>query len=136
MTGDDVVCSPITLTQNGVTSDPSGLADLSTLKHHGMWVWVKVKFAEITDLQLVRPVGGSSCTDLTYQGKPAPGYGLHEGGIWIDLGCQAELSVCGKRKFEYSKLKGVIYSASSIKLLLNLDDISNSFIQIFTRRWS
>ena len=70
-------------------------------------MWVKLKLAEITDLHLVKAVAGSSCTGLRYNGKDAIGYGVSDGrnperkgGIFTDLGCQAELRVCGKRKLK------------------------------------
>jgi len=94
----DDECHHITLTQDGVAADPSGLVDESTpVEHFEEQMWVKLKFSAITKVELVTPVAGSKCSGLvTDYGRPGYGYGVYDASsVFVDLGCQAELKVCG-----------------------------------------
>ena len=102
LTESSEVCSDITLTHAGVTSDSSGLADLSTYQSHGMWRYVKLKVDKITQYKVTKTLAGN-CGHHTYRGWTGRGSikygtGTMAPGIAIDLSCDAQFRVCGTQR--------------------------------------
>ena len=113
-------CGDITLTINdGVTSDPSGLANLTTLQTNpGVKVWVTLTFDVITRVEVMETVSTDSCqmSDCCVQNVmswtdvdgvtwgPDPGFGIiNQNEVFVDMGCEARLRVCGISKCGFGK---------------------------------
>ena len=95
-------CGEITLTLEGVTSDPKGLADMSTYEasQTGWFRIVHLKFDHITKMEVTQTLGGQcSNEEITVKGWTGKSYTIYNNtAIYIDLGCEAEFLVCGTSK--------------------------------------
>ena len=106
-------CGNINLTLDGVTEDPPGLAIQNTFDTAGVYAEVALNFVVITRVEVIATVSRDNCEiaeccvkNATREGigRPAPGYGsatsrsTGKKKVYVDMGCEAELQVCGKGK--------------------------------------
>ena len=95
-------CGYITLTLDGVTEDPPGMAIQNTFDTAGVYAEVVLNFVVITLVEVIATVSRANCeiAECCVKNGPAPGYGIvpDKNVVYVDMGCEALLRVCGKSK--------------------------------------